>query len=589
MIGKIAIIISVLWTLFVCEYIGIAMEQYYGGQFGTDRTPTVSEYPIAPVLVRAGAVWLAGLSLMTVWYVHTKKQIRKKQVHDNLFNTQKELLIKTIQSLDYPFCVLDANSYEVKYANALVGIDEDHLIECFNIVYDASAELFRLKNGSQLEEIKLTKKSVIFEQSGTDADGKETVYEIHGHPILDDNGKVVYIIEYGFDITDRRNIEDKVKSLARFPAENPNPILRVSAEGLLLYANQASKILPAQWRCSPGQRIPEMCIDKITETLGSNSTKSFEMIHEDRVYSFLMSPITSENYVNVYVQDITECKKMVEQIQVAKENAEQSRDQIAAINQQLVSAKKVAERMAEEAEQANIAKSAFLANMSHEIRTPMNSIIGFTDILSEEQLTETQREYVSMVKTAAKNLLALINDILDFSKIEAGKMDIESLEISLSDLIDEVDVMLRPLAENKAIDFVVDKADDIPDKIYSDPVRIHQCLVNLINNAIKFTNEGSVKLSVSHFQTGDRDMIRFTVEDTGIGISHDMQDRIFESFSQADNSTTRQYGGTGLGLTITKQLAGLLGGKLMLTSQLGKGSVFSITIAASLKTAHAHI
>lgn len=233
-----------------------------------------------------------------------------------------------------------------------------------------------------------------------------------------------------------------------------------------------------------------------------------------------------------------------------------------------------------EAEAANRAKSQFLANMSHEIRTPMNAVLGFSDMLAHDDLTPKQRGHVNLIRGAAKSLLMLINDILDFSKIESGLLDVETTDCSLGSLLNALESMMSPAAREKSLDFQIMTDPDLPAHIQSDPHRIRQCLVNLVHNAIKFSDHGHVYLKVSLQEEVGKTMIRFDIEDTGIGIPEDRQQAIFESFTQADGSTTRQYGGTGLGLTITRQLAGLLGGKLTLTSAPGRGSVFSLFISA---------
>lgn len=236
----------------------------------------------------------------------------------------------------------------------------------------------------------------------------------------------------------------------------------------------------------------------------------------------------------------------------------------------------------EKARNANKKKSEFLANMSHEIRTPMNAIIGFSDILADEDLTETQKEYVNIIRTSGGNLLNLINDILDFSKIECGKLTTEIIDCSVSQLLTGIESIMLPSALEKNLDFKVLQCGELPSVIRTDPFRTRQCLINLTNNAIKFTQDGHVYINVSIKKVDGVDCIVFDVEDTGIGIEVDRQEEIFNSFSQAESSTSRKYGGTGLGLTITKQLAELLGGKLLLKSKPQAGSVFTLILPVNM-------
>jgi signal transduction histidine kinase/CheY-like chemotaxis protein len=237
-----------------------------------------------------------------------------------------------------------------------------------------------------------------------------------------------------------------------------------------------------------------------------------------------------------------------------------------------------AELMAKEANAANSAKSLFLANMSHELRTPMNAIIGFGDVLCDEDLSDDQIGYVKMIQDSSKNLLTIINDVLDFSKIEAGELSIERFEFSLQKLLEGVETLIRPFAVKKNLQFNIVQKAGIPKTICSDITRLRQCLINLTNNAIKFTERGYVRITVSLLQGDGPRSMRFDVEDTGIGIPPEQLGNVFEQFNQADNTHTRKYGGTGLGLAITRQLTELLGGEVGLSSVVGQGSVFTMTI-----------
>ncbi|MDD2540477.1 MAG: ATP-binding protein, partial [Desulfuromonadaceae bacterium] len=237
------------------------------------------------------------------------------------------------------------------------------------------------------------------------------------------------------------------------------------------------------------------------------------------------------------------------------------------------------------AEAANVAKGSFLANMSHEIRTPMNAIIGMTQLAQQTELTPKQQDYLRKVGFAANSLLGIINDVLDFSKIEAGRLEIEHRDFLLEEVLGKLDAIVSPQIKAKNLEFQLDVSPDLPPSLVGDALRLGQILLNLVTNAVKFTASGVILLSVRQLHRDDNSVtVRFTVRDSGIGMTDEEQSRLFNPFTQADASTTRKFGGTGLGLAICRQLVGIMGGEISVASAPGQGSEFTFVLTYTIGT-----
>jgi len=353
------------------------------------------------------------------------------------------------------------------------------------------------------------------------------------------------------DLTAEREAERDVQRVARLSEDAPNPIVEFDGDGNMLYANTAMVELLNYGTSIQGRVeavFPPNLSDVLNHCLESQQpTVQLEHHVEDRVMAWSFFPLGDVKQVRAYGID--------------------------------VSADVALRRAKEVAEESARAKAIFLATMSHELRTPMNGVLGCTQLLQDTSLTDPQRQLLETMHRSAESLLVLVNDILDFSKIEAGKMSLEVADVELTPLIADVITLTSEAAKKKGLLVKVQLAPDIPAVLRGDAVRLRQILFNLVGNAVKFTERGGIHISVKtapcRQENSDTIVLQWTVKDSGIGITPEQQTRLFGAYAQADESTARRFGGTGLGLMICCQLVELMGGAMMVESEPGKGSSFT--------------
>jgi len=393
--------------------------------------------------------------------------------------------------------------------------------------------------------------------------------------LLNGHKHVVVAID---NITERKQAEEALReSEERFRA-----IFQTADDSIFIKDRtlQYALVNPAMERLF-GRRAPELIGLTEVELFGAEGMDHLqqvdrrvlagEMVAEEQTKPVQGRPRTF-HVIKVPMRD--HAGKIIGLCGIARDITERKRAEV-----ELQNAKEVAEA-------ASRAKSEFLANMSHEIRTPMNGILGMTELALDTELTKEQREYMGMVKTSADNLLTVINDILDFSKIEAGKLELDPISFKLRHHLAQSIKPLALRADQQGLELTCEIRPEVPEEVVADPTRLRQIIINLVGNAIKFTERGEVGIEVAvESRTQDRAQLHFTVRDTGIGIALEKRNLVFEAFSQADSSMVRRFGGTGLGLTISSRLVEMMGGRIWLESEVGKGSCFHFTapvgIAAS--------
>ena len=399
------------------------------------------------------------------------------------------------------------------------------------------------------------------------------------------DGKPLRVIGTHTDITALRETEEQLRKLSLAVEQSPESIVIADLDARIQYVNEAflrnsgysrEEVIGQNPRFLQSGKTPKATHESLWDTLTHGRTWQGELFNKRKdgseyVEEAIISPIRQpDGRVTHFVavkRDITEEKRMAEELERHRHHLEEL------VTERTVQLQEA--RVAADA--ANRAKSAFLANMSHEIRTPLNAIVGLTHLLRHSSLTPEQVERLDKVDSAGRHLLSILNDILDFSKIEAGRMELEDVDFNLDAVLDHVRDLIAESARIKGLTLLVD-GDDVPRWLRGDVTRLRQALLNFAGNAVKFTERGSIVLRARRVSDiAGRLLVRFEVQDSGIGIAPEKLTRLFDAFEQADASTTRKYGGTGLGLAITRRLARLMGGEAGVESTPGKGSSFWFT------------
>ncbi len=436
-----------------------------------------------------------------------------------------------------------------------------------------------------------------FEINQKDKAGRIIPMEINAMPVTK-NGRIVGVQGIMRDITRRKQVERELRIKSIAVAESINAIAMADLDGNLTYVNEA---FLKMWGYKDDKEVlGKAAIDLwqqkadaevIINTLHAGGGWIGECLARRKDGSTSWAQLSETMVTNetgkpfcmmASFVDVTDHKQAVEELKQAKEQAEKAKIELEQLNRQLEAAVNQTSMLAQKALAADLAKSEFLAGISHQIRTPLNAIIGFSQVLAGQDLTDEQKHYADIITESSENLLQLIDDVLDLSRLEVGKLDIQISECSLGCLLAITESLMRPAAMEKGLKFEILQCGELPAHIRTDFVRLRQCLINLIGNSIKFTETGHVYVNVSIQQLDGKPCIRFDVEDTGIGIPPDKQQLIFERFIQTDGVAGRRFPDAGLGLAITKRLANLLGGDVSINSQPGSGSVFTLRIPAGL-------
>jgi PAS domain S-box-containing protein len=468
---------------------------------------------------------------------------------------------------------------------AMLGLSESELLATsFETITHPNDLALTIQNLKEMQAG--TRQSSQTEKRYLHQSGHIVLAQVNVNVVRDSSGMPLHYVAQYQDITDRKKAEGQLHKLSLAVEQSPGSIIITDISGKIEYVNEAfvestgyskDEAIGQNQIILKSVNTPPKQFPALLEALTQGRTWKGELINRckngaDVVTYTIATPLRQpdgsiSHYVSVQ-EDITEKKRLGDELDRHRHHLE---EMVESRTVELAAARQLAEA-------ANKAKSAFIANMSHEIRTPMNGVLGMTYLALAGANDPKQRDYLQKIQLSGQHLLHIVDDILDFSKIEAGKMTLEAVDFSLDQLLNNINAIMTGKLAGKNLALTFDIDPQLSRQMHGDPHRLSQILINYTNNALKFTEQGEINVFVRKLNdTPTGWMVRFEVEDTGIGMSKSQQKKLFQSFVQADNSTTRKYGGTGLGLAISKQLAVLMGGEVGVLSALGQGSTFWFT------------
>ena len=445
-----------------------------------------------------------------------------------------------------------------EFPNPLIRVAEDGKIDFVN---DASAPLLEAM-GSQLGKPLSESHREAFDTARRTRTPQQIELEVEDRLFLLDITPVrdeSYLYAFGRDVSSERDAKTKTRAMAKFTLENPNPIMRVGPNGIIEFANESTHRLLKRLDARYELRVPKVWRPAFQEALDSQTSGELEVDVKDRVFRFVITPITDADYVYVFGQDVTERKRAEEALIAAKDAAES----------------------------AYRTKSTFLANMGHELRTPLNAILGYCQIVEEEAEEAGHIDYLpdlQRIQKSGTHLLGLISQILDLSKIEAGKMELHYESFAVLPVLEEVTASFTELAA-KNNNRIETRYDASLGSMHADLEKVRQILSNLVSNAAKFTSDGVITIeAVRSAQPDGEEPFLFKVRDTGIGIAEERISGIFEPFTQADFSTSRKFGGAGLGLALTRRFCEMMNGEIDVDSEPDVGTTFQVSLPARVRS-----